>query len=202
MSEAENGEDCGLHSGERTIEQMRKRRVNQRAGHRGFVTKILGKVFDEVQKEDSEEVRQQLLGYKMTLIEKMDVLQRFDDEIVDDLSDVEELGHKIENAGELRNNMHAAISRIDLVLVRCETDPRSIPDSPERSKSKTAKLPKLKLQSFNGNPLEFPSFWDSFTAAVHGDPSMEKIMKFNYLPSYLQGQAFSAINGLSLTSRY
>ena len=98
-SEAENGE--------RTIEQMRKRRVNRRAVHRGFVTKILGKVFDEVQNEDSEEVRQQILGYKMTLIEKMDVLQRFDDEIVEDLSDLEELGHEVENAGEIRNNMHA-----------------------------------------------------------------------------------------------
>ena len=94
----------------------------------------------------------------MTLIEKMDVLQRFNDEIVEDLSDVEELGHEIENAGELRNNMHAAISRIELVLVRGETDRRSIPDSLERSKPRTAKLPKLKLQSFNGNLLEFPSF--------------------------------------------
>ena len=188
MSEAENGDDRGLRSGERTIEQMRKRIVNQRVGHRGFVTKILGKVFDETQKEDSEEVRQQFLGYKMTLIEKMDVLQRFDDEIVEDLSDVEELGHEIENAGEIRNNMHAAISR-------SETDRRSIPDSPERSKPKTAKLPKLKLQSFNGNPLELPKLMlQSFNGNPLELPKL-KLQSFNGNPLELPKLKLQSFNG-------
>ena len=30
-----------------------------------------------------------------------------------------------------------------------------------------AKLPKLKMKPFNGNPLEFLSFWDSFHAMVN-----------------------------------
>ena len=203
MSDGETGDNRGAgggsNTGERTIEQIRRKRVNQRAGHRGFVTKILVRVIEDAEKEDTEDVRQQLQGYKMTLIEKLDVLQRFDDEIVEDFSDAEDLVQEIENASDIRNKMHAAISRIDSALLR-NTGRFSTPDTPERSKSKTAKLPKLKLQSFSGNPLEFPSFWDSFTAAVHGDPSIEKIMKFNYLRSYLQGQALSAINGLSLTA--
>ena len=43
------------------------------------------------------------------------------------------------------------------------------------------------------------SFWDSFKAAVHDNPAISKIDKFNYLSSLLEGSASKVVQGLTLT---
>jgi len=54
----------------------------------------------------------------------------------------------------------------------------------------TTGLPKLTLPSFSGNPLDWLTFWDSFQAAIHLNPNLSGIQKFNYLKSQLQGDRF------------
>ena len=62
------------------------------------------------------------------------------------------------------------------------------------------KLPKLQLPKFNGRVTEWNSFWDSFNSAIHSNPSISNVNKFNYLQSLLEGSASRAIKGLTLTS--
>ena len=62
------------------------------------------------------------------------------------------------------------------------------------------KLPNLSIKCFNGNPIEFQTFFDSFRAAIHENDSLKKIPKFNYLRIFLRGPALASISGLSLTS--
>ena len=61
-----------------------------------------------------------------------------------------------------------------------------------------AKLPKLTLRKFSGDPKSWQLFWDSFEAAVHNNSSLSKIDKFNYLKSLVEGNAASAIDGFAL----
>ena len=61
-------------------------------------------------------------------------------------------------------------------------------------------LPKLSLPYFAGNPLSWQTFWDSFDAAVHSNPILSKVQKFNYLRSQLQDDAAKTIAGFPLTS--
>ena len=61
------------------------------------------------------------------------------------------------------------------------------------------RLPKSTLPTFNGNPLKWQTFWDSFTAAVHSNPSLSPVQKFGYLRAQLEGDAARAISGLPLT---
>ena len=68
------------------------------------------------------------------------------------------------------------------------------------SKSNRAKLPKLQLKPFSGERLLFQEFWECFESAVDNDPDLDKIMKFTYLRSLLEGDAAAVISGLSLTS--
>ena len=63
----------------------------------------------------------------------------------------------------------------------------------------TAKLPKLVLPKFRGEVTNWLSFWDSFNSAVHVNPGLSKIDKFNYLNSLLEGSAKRAIQGLTLS---
>ena len=61
-------------------------------------------------------------------------------------------------------------------------------------------LPKLILSTFDGNPLYWQSFWDSYQAAVHDDPSLIDNQKFNYLRAQLRGDALRSIAGFPLTN--
>ena len=63
----------------------------------------------------------------------------------------------------------------------------------------TAKLPKLVLPKFRGEVTNWRSFWNSFNSAVHVNPGLSKIDKFNYLNSLLEGNAKRAIQGLTLS---
>ena len=61
-------------------------------------------------------------------------------------------------------------------------------------------LPKLILPTFDGNPLYWQSFWDSYRAAVHDNPSLSDIQKINYLRAQLRGDASRSIAGFPLTN--
>ena len=68
------------------------------------------------------------------------------------------------------------------------------------SGKKHAKLPRLKLKSFFGDQGQWLTFWDSFRSAVHENPELNNIDKFNHLKSLLSGSAAATIAGLPLTS--
>ena len=69
-----------------------------------------------------------------------------------------------------------------------------------RSSTQThSRLPKLTLPTFNGNPLQWQTFWDSFIAAVDSNTDLSLVQKFGYLRAQLQGDAANAIGGLPLT---
>ena len=56
----------------------------------------------------------------------------------------------------------------------------------QRSK---AKLPKLTLPKFAGDPTEWTTFWDSFSSAIHISGELSEIDKNQYLKSLLRGTA-------------
>ena len=93
-------------------------------------------------------------------------------------------------------------------LVSHTSVPQLTPTIPEpashvyaSSQSLNSHLPKLTLPVFSGDPLNWQTFWDSFNAAVHTNPALGSIQKFNYLKAQLQGDAARAIAGLPLTER-
>ena len=63
------------------------------------------------------------------------------------------------------------------------------------------KLTKLNLPVFNGDVLQWQSFWDQFVAAVDST-DLPDVSKFSYLRASLEGEPKAAIQGLSLTSAH
>ncbi|XP_071136836.1 uncharacterized protein [Mytilus edulis] len=63
--------------------------------------------------------------------------------------------------------------------------------------SSNHRLPKLTLPTFNGNILEWPSFWDSYESAVHYNPTLTDVQKFK---AQLENEAAQTITGFSLTN--
>ena len=61
------------------------------------------------------------------------------------------------------------------------------------------RLPKLTVKPFNGKLTAWTPFWDSFNSAIHANPDLSKVDKFNYLRSMVSHSALEAISGLTLT---
>ena len=59
-------------------------------------------------------------------------------------------------------------------------------------------LPKINIKSFEGDPLECLTFWDSFSAAIDKNLELSDVEKMNYLNGMLKGEAARAISGLPL----
>ena len=91
-----------------------------------------------------------------------------------------------------------------------EGTPRSVTpssSSPSRTEPTLAqsrggkvKLPKLTLRKFSGDPTAWTPFWDSYESAIHQNPDLSDIDKFNYLQSLVEHSAAEAIAGLTLSS--
>lgn len=62
-----------------------------------------------------------------------------------------------------------------------------------------SRLPKLTLPTFTGSPLEWQTFWDSFTAGVDSNPNLTNAQKFAYLRAQIKGNAACVIAGFPLT---
>lgn len=60
-------------------------------------------------------------------------------------------------------------------------------------------LPKLSLPTFAGNPLNWPAFWQSFSANVDS-LQVPAVQKFSYLLSYLKGDALANVSGYAVTA--
>ena len=64
------------------------------------------------------------------------------------------------------------------------------------------KLPKMRLPKFKGDVRQWTSFWDQFYVGVAQHDHIPDVTKFQYLISCLEGEAKSAIAGLSLSSAH
>ena len=62
------------------------------------------------------------------------------------------------------------------------------------------KLPKLKIKTFSGEPMEWQSFKETFSSAVDANENLTKIEKFTYLKGLLDKAARKTIQGFSLTN--
>ena len=62
-----------------------------------------------------------------------------------------------------------------------------------------AKLPKLQINAYAGEPLRWREFWEQFKNNIHSS-SLEATTKFSYLRELLTGKASAVIRGLSLST--
>ncbi|XP_062615533.1 uncharacterized protein LOC134277232 [Saccostrea cucullata] len=62
------------------------------------------------------------------------------------------------------------------------------------------RLPKLNLPHFDGDILEWNTFWDSYESTIHRNQTLTPIQKFSYLKAQLRDAAAQTIAGFTLTN--
>ena len=190
-------------------EELAKKRTKIRGGHRAHVKRVLDDVGTTLENYDQTR-KQKLLQLKITLNEKLETLKNLDEQILESCKD-DDIEAEILEEGSFREQVHECLIKIDEVLLVTvqETPPTSTQDNASESHSShnssfsepkiKAKLRKLSMKKFNGNPLHWQSWWDCFNSAVHSNDSLMQIDKYIYMKHLLEGQAAACISGLQLT---
>ena len=172
-----------------------------RAGHKGVVTKRLTDL--EVILQATSLDKDQLEQFRIVLQEKFELLRKLSDDIVAELHNEGEIATEIEGSEALFDQVRSAIFRINKamstpghVIPPASTSPPPSPGGGGHMTTPTVsrmKLPELTLTPFDGNYTRWCTFWDSYESAVHNNPELPDIVKFNYLQSLLQKSAKESI---------
>ena len=176
-----------------------------RGGYRAYVTTVIAEV-NEILPNYQPEQQTDLRKFKITLKEQLDNLKNLDEQIIE-LIDEKEINEEVANAGKYRSDVHEIILKIDQVLSsNAVNNQATVASQPSENncnnseKKMVARLPKLELKGFSGDPTTWMSFWDSFSSAVDQSDYLSEVDKFNHLKTLVHGAAATTIAGLSLTS--
>ena len=114
---------------------------------------------------------------------KRKVLENLNDKIWDLLEVDEETWPDMNESGDFQRYILKTAIRIEKYLKQ-NLNESSICIEKPASKSNfsvSAKLPKLTLPKYSGNPMTFQPLWDSFNSAIHYNQILNDIGKFNFL---------------------
>ena len=202
----------GLDSTERNVPKLEQQRQKLKTKYddlRKLDSDILGTleaeddILKEIEQTDlfNDEIELTILLLDEALSKEPDAQTHVTDNSSEEGSDpVAETGHtSSERTSTARNNTAPPRTRESESPVSSVSSRQR---SPAEVSSCAVKLPKLTLKEFDGDVTTWGTFWDSFESAIHGNPKLSAIDKFNYLHSLVKGSAAEAIAGLALTSNY
>ncbi|XP_043258045.1 uncharacterized protein LOC122400588 [Colletes gigas] len=76
---------------------------------------------------------------------------------------------------------------------------RVVAESPSTVKPTSSLLRKIEIRPFDGNPIEWHSFHDTFKSLVHDNEELIGVQKFHLLKNALRGEASAIIESLNAT---
>lgn len=170
--------------------------IRKRIAAKSWLTKASKNIEEILENEDRSE------AMLVDVIEQFEQrLLKFDEaqEAVEQFSELEELENDIEASAVFRDNARKNLIKARKCLSDLVKEDLPTPSNSNQNNWKGANLPKLQLPHFNGDILEFQSFWDKFTALIDNRSDLSNVDKFSYLQSVLRGEAKSCLEGLALT---
>ena len=155
-----------------------KQRRAVRGGHKAYMTGITARV-NELIDNYSPDSESKLNNLKLTLANRLKIIEDLDASICMSLTKAEEINAEITEAGNYSESINEVLLKIEDVIQKNKPQPQQISNvnvsavegtgvspAPSITVGSNSKLPKLLLKSYSGNPAEFMPFWDSFSAAI------------------------------------
>ena len=195
-----------------------KKKSMVRESHRAFVRKTILAAQEQIDKRGDPTVLKKLKSLRCTLLDKLSELKILDSEIID-LVDETKIEEDVSNSCDFASAIQACIVDLETAIEAEENtgkgqdiqgttlnsqNSNSSIQAGTQSKASIipthAKLPKLELRKFSGDPINWHPFWESFESAIHKNTTLSDVERFQYLKSLLEGSAAQTISGLALTS--
>ena len=157
------------------------------------------KVIEEVEYalEKSENVpKRQLQKWKFTLETSLQQINDLDKAV---LAEIMESGDEIaieievESTSDFQTDINMTLENLKEALKKFSTAEKQEQGSSGRGDRAniSAKLPKLNLRRFDGDPMKWMSFWDSFEGNIHNTPELSERDKLDYSTEQLSVWALS-----------
>ena len=177
-----------------------KKKSRIRGGHRSYARKVMIKAKGIISANDPTKF-QSLKHLVVTLKDKIEELKLLDSEIAEQLDSDDEIDREVMESCEFADEIRACVIEIETFLEKDKVSISNLSSVGANGDGQSnAKLPKLRLDNFSGNPVAWNTFWDSFKSAVHNNSKLTPVDKFTYLKSLLEGTAANTVAGLTLTS--
>ena len=178
-----------------------------RGGQRSSLTKMIQSV-NQLVEDFKEENRQEVKKFYSKLKEKMETLNKLDEQMLDLVSVTKggDIGKEVDETGRYKDDLFKAMISSEEALSskgkEKEKEPVVIQEAipVPTVKEVRVKLPKLESKTFDGKAYEWQEFWDSFESSIHTNEQLSDVDKFSYLWNMLKGAAKTTIAGFSLTS--
>ena len=167
-----------------------------RGGHKSSTTKMIARVEEMLSTEESFDIFK-LNQLRMSLKEKLDEIKVLDREILTLIGD-EEMDDEIAQVDRYKERIYLTLIMIEKATASASLASTATTATPT-THSKKVSLPKLIIKPFNGKLTAWTPFWDSFSSAIHENPELSRVDKFNYLRSMVTHGALEAISWLTLT---
>ena len=184
--------------------EERSKLVRRRGAHRGTITTLLKSIDENLVGFEESQVPV-LEGLRSTLAEKFRKVKELDEEILDNMVGDETVTEDVMNAETIEAcnielKVQTIFHKIEGVLSGYRLDEKKSEGSTRSAGGgRNVKLPKITIEKFSGNPEKWQSFLDAFESLIGGNEELSEIDKFNYLKTFLAGDALGSIAGLTLT---
>ena len=182
-----------------------KNKVKQRNGQRIYCRNLMKNAVEVLNNYDPS-LESKLVTLQKSLLERLDTIETLDNDILEKIEDEGKMADEIASAGDFRQQTQEVITRISLLFEKVRTKEKEDHSSvvavvPTERSGHSAKLPKLSIRPFTGDPAKFQEFWDSFSSAVGQNASLDDVTKFNYLRVFIERSSFIFCIGSSPGSR-
>ena len=175
--------------------------IKLRAAARGYLTRAIKALEAVIQDEDSDRfVYQNGLEELNKRIDALDEAQTQVEIVIEDTKLSDDMEEHALNYYEPAVKLRTDATRNLTKLIAEEDDKKTTKSSEHNASTKpNVKLPKLVLPKFSGAITEWTSWWDQFKVSVD-DSELPEVSKMTYLQNLLEGEAKSAIEGLTVTA--
>ena len=162
--------------------------------------KVVSTVRELLQEEDVENIRPTLESHKINLEKQQKQIETLNQEIAE-LVGADAIEKEILDRCEFEASLQETISLISSRLSFAKESKNSAETTPSLNQqeapigaktSSKAKLPKLTLPKFAGDPTEWTTFWDSFSSAIHLSEELSEVDKILVSGNYF-GFAFERV---------
>ena len=150
----------------------------------------------------SEEYKLELAVSETTVTDIIEEIRQLDRDIFDAIED-DEFENETPDTVEFSSYVKKIVMKIRRKTEKLNSNTTNIVVSNGENAScqdRNVRLSKLNIKTFTGKPTEWPTFIESFETAVDSNGALSNIQKFQYLKSYLSGQAEICIEGFLLTN--
>ncbi|XP_064483072.1 uncharacterized protein LOC135395916 [Ornithodoros turicata] len=182
------------------LEHLKKLRTSARSSVTRTITELKTLLTTTPLPRDQLRDKLGFLDEKFSALSQQDQLVQnlITDELVE--SECEACDRYLESVIAIRFQVRAALGTLTSTQVSPATgDAPSLP-TVQRLASPTdgITLPKLKIDTFNGDLSKWQGFWDQFRATVHDNQRLTDVNRLKYLVSLVTGPAARAIEGLTI----